>query len=346
MKIKAILFDLDGVLIDSPDAIWKAHNLAAKKLGYPTCKREDIYRLIGMKWDDLISVLIPEVDLELFKKTVNDISKIIYKKVNLIGNAKNVLKKLKKMGFKIGIVSGSNRIYCDEQLKRLKVNIDLFDVKVNAEDTLKHKPDPDPILFALKKLNVKPEQVIYIGDSLIDYRSAKSAGVNFIGVLSGVTMIEDFLRNNVIYVMKDISELPDHFKNGKLMFLRKSIAAIVKYDGKILILKRSDKVATYPNQWSFIHGRIENGEVPEKRAEIEVKEETGLNVKIVKKFKELSFYDEKLGIKWQTLPILFEAKNYKVKLNWENTDYLWINPKDAKKYNKYFEKFEKFLEVN
>ncbi|MEM0473214.1 MAG: HAD-IA family hydrolase [Candidatus Aenigmatarchaeota archaeon] len=346
MKIKAILFDLDGVLIDSPDAIWKAHNLAAKKLGYPTCKREDIYRLIGMKWDDLIAVLIPDADIELFKKTANEISRRIYKNVNLLGDAKNVLKKLKKMGFKIGLVSGSNRMYSTEQLTRLKVDLNIFDVRINAEDTIKHKPDPDPLLLALKKLKVKPEQAIYVGDSLLDFRAAKSAGVNFIGALSGVTMVEEFLSNNVIYFIKDIGELPHHFKKGRLVFSRKSITAIVKYDGKILLMKRSDKVATYPNQWSFVHGRIENGETPEKRAEIEIKEETGLDVEFVKKFKEISFYDEKLGIEWHILPVLFKAKSYKVKLNWENTDYLWVKPEDAEKYNKYFAKFKKILEVS
>ncbi|MBU5689191.1 MAG: HAD-IA family hydrolase [Candidatus Aenigmarchaeota archaeon] len=343
MKIKAILFDLDGVLIDSPDAIWKAHNLAAKKLGYPTCKREEIYRLIGMKWDDLIAVLIPEADIELFKKTVNEMNKKVYKYVKLLGNAKKTLKELKKRGFKLALVSGSNKSYADEVLNKLKFDFSLIDVRVHAEDTEKHKPDPDPILFALKKLKVKPQEAIYVGDSLLDYRAAKAAGVNFIGVLSGVTMIEEFLRNNVIYVIKDISELLKHLDHGELMFIRKSVAAIVKYDGRILLLKRSDKVATYKNQWAVIHGRIEDGESVEKRAELEVKEETGLKVKFLKKGKMIVFDDRTLGISWHITPVLFEAKDYKVKLNWENTDYIWVKPEEMKKYNDYLKLFEKFV---
>jgi HAD superfamily hydrolase (TIGR01549 family) len=345
MRIKAILFDLDGVLIDSPDAIWKAHNLAAKKLGYPTCKKEEIYRLIGMKWDDLIAILLPEADIELFKKTVNEMYKDVYKHVKLIGNANKVLKELKKRGFKLGLVSGSNRSYADDILKALKFDFSVLDVRVHSEDTERHKPDPDPILLALKKLKVKSKEAIYIGDSLIDYRAAKAAGVNFIGALSGVTMMEEFLQNNVIYIIKDIGELLKHLNNGELMFVRKSVAAFVKFDGRILLLKRSDKVATYQNQWAVIHGRIEDGEDAEKRARIEVKEETGLDARVIKKGREVVFDDRALGISWHMIPVLLEAKEHKVKLNWENTDYIWAKPEDIKKYNDYLKVFEKFLEA-
>jgi HAD superfamily hydrolase (TIGR01662 family) len=345
MRIKAILFDLDGVLVDSPDAIWKAHNLAAKKLGYPTCKKEEIYRLIGMKWDDLIAILLPEADIELFKKTVNEMYKDVYKHVKLIGNANKVLKELKNRGFKLGLVSGSNRSYADDVLKALKFDFSVLDVRVHSEDTERHKPDPDPILLALKKLKVKPKESIYIGDSLIDYRAAKAVGVNFIGALSGVTMMEEFLKNNVIYIIKDIGELLRHLNDGELMFVRKSVAAFVKFDGRILLLKRSDKVATYQNQWTVVHGRIEDGEAVEKRAKIEVKEETGLNAKVIKKGKEVVYDDRVLGISWHIIPVLLETKEHKVRLNWENTDYIWVKPEEIKKYNDYLKVFEKFLEA-
>jgi len=345
MRIKAILFDFDGVIIDSPDAFWKVHNLAAKKLGYPTCKKEEIYRLIGMKWDDLIAILLPEADIELFKKTVNEMYMDVYKNVKLIGNANKTLNELKKKGFKLGLVSGSNKSYADNVLSALKFDLSVLDIRVHSEDTERHKPDPDPILFALKKLRVKPKEAIYVGDSLIDFKTAKSAGVNFIGVLSGVNMIEDFLKNNVIYIIKDIGELPKHFKDGELMFVRKSIAAFVKFDDRILLLKRSDKVATYQNQWAVVHGRIEDGEAVEKRAQIEVKEETGIDAKIIKKGKLVVYDDKPLGISWHIIPVLLEAKENKVRLNWENTDYLWVKPKEIKKYNDYLKLFENFLGV-
>ncbi len=345
MKIKAILFDLDGVLVNSPDAIWKAHNMAAKKLGYPLCKREEIYRLIGMKWDDLISVLIPEADVELFKKTVNQMVKKVYKNVRLLGNAKKTLKELKKRGFKLGLVSGSNKSYADDILNKLNFDFELLDIRIHAEDTERHKPDPDPILLALEKLNVKANETIYVGDSLLDFWAARAAGVNFIGVLSGVTLIEEFLKNNVIFVIKDIGDLIKYMNNGELMFIRKTVASIVKFDGRILILKRSDKVATYPNQWAVIYGRLEDGESPEKRAVLEIKEETGLDVKLLKKGKKIVYDDKEIGISWHIIPLLFEAKNHKVKLNWENTNYLWVKPEELKKYNSYLSVFENFLEV-
>lgn len=345
MKIKAILFDLDGVLIDSPEAIWKTHNLTAKKLGYPTCKKEDIYKLIGMKWEDLITTLIPNADVKKFIEVNIEISRQVYKKVKLIGNADAVLRKLKERGFRLALVSGSHRKYAIYQLTRLGFDIKMLDIMVNAEDTVKHKPDPDPILFALKKMKIKPEDAIYIGDSLLDYRAAKSAGVHFIGTLSGVSKLEDFLKNNVIYIIENIGELLNHFNNGELMFVRKSVAAFIKFDGKILLLKRSDNVATYPRMWAIVHGRLESGENPERRARKEIEEETGLKVKLVKKGDVITVNDRKMGISWQFYPFLFETNSPKVKLNWEHTDYVWVDERDVGKYNKDFVEYKKFLKT-
>ncbi|MCX8179537.1 MAG: HAD-IIIA family hydrolase [Candidatus Aenigmarchaeota archaeon] len=343
MKIKAVLFDLDGVLVNSPYFIWKSHNMAARKLGYPTCKKEALYKLIGMKWDDVIVSLIPQADVELFKKTANEFLKKMYGKIKLLGKANHTLKKLKSHGIKIGIVSGSNRKYADEVLKAVKLNIKLIDIRVHAEDTKMHKPHPEPILLALKKLDIAPQEAIYVGDSLLDFKAAKSAGVNFIGSLSGVTKAEEFLSSNVVYLVKDVSELPKYFEDRNFMFVRKTVAVIVKFQEKILLLKRSKRVATYPNQWSVVHGRIEDGESIEKRAIKEVKEETCLDTRVLRKGKKIIYIDENLGITWHMFPVLVEAKNDKVKLNWENAAYKWVKPEEIKNYNKYLEVFESFL---
>ncbi len=299
-----------------------------------------------MKWDDIIAILWPEADVELFKKTVNEVWEDVYKRVKLIGNANRVLRELKKKGLKLALVSGSNRAYADDVLRKLKFDFSLLDARIHSEDTQRHKPEPDPILLALKKLKVKAREAIYIGDSLLDYRAAKAAGVNFIGTLSGVANREEFLENGVVHIIKDISELPKHFKNKEFMFVRKTVAAIVVHDGRVLLLKRSDKVAVYQNQWAVVHGRIEDGESIEKRAEIEVKEETGLDVKLIKKGKKIVYEDKALGISWHMFPVLFEAKSHKVRLNWENTDYLWVKVEEMEKYNKYLELFKDFLKVH
>ena len=116
----------------------------------------------------------------------------------------------------------------------------------------------------------------------------------------------------------------------------KIVTSFIKNKNKLLILKRSDKVRSMKGLWSGVSGLIENEEAPINRAKIEIFEEVGIIedkitlVKVIEKIKISSPQYE--NHEWIVFPFLFETKQTEIKLNWENSEYKWINDKELKNY--------------
>jgi len=117
----------------------------------------------------------------------------------------------------------------------------------------------------------------------------------------------------------------------------KIVTSFIKDEQKILILKRSDKVKTMKGLWAGISGIIEKNETPLTRAKIEIFEETGIaehKIKLIKSAEKLRVNSPQYeNHEWEIFPFLFEAKNPEIKLNWENSEYLWITIDELKNYN-------------
>lgn len=109
--------------------------------------------------------------------------------------------------------------------------------------------------------------------------------------------------------------------------------------GKILILRRSDKVRTYKGMWGGVAGYVEEDEKPYDTAIKEIKEETGLEKEDVELLKQLNpvyftdFYN-KQRYDWKIFPFLFKIKEKrKIKIDWEHSQYRWISPSQIKKFD-------------
>ena len=116
----------------------------------------------------------------------------------------------------------------------------------------------------------------------------------------------------------------------------KIVTSFIRDNDKLLILKRSDKVKSMKGLWAGISGIIENNEEPLQRAKIEIFEEVGITedkITLTKSTKEMRVNSPQYkNHEWEIFPFLFEAKNPTVKLNWENSDFKWINIEDLKNY--------------
>jgi 8-oxo-dGTP pyrophosphatase MutT (NUDIX family) len=114
---------------------------------------------------------------------------------------------------------------------------------------------------------------------------------------------------------------------------------IIDEKGRLLILKRSDKVRTYKGLWGGIAGYVEEGEKPINTAYKEIFEELGLkkeDVKLLNNISPIKFTDtyENKSYNWTIFPFLFNTyKKDKVQIDWEHTNYKWILPKDVEKFN-------------
>ena len=124
-------------------------------------------------------------------------------------------------------------------------------------------------------------------------------------------------------------------KNSNLRFTN-IVTSFIKNDDKILILKRSDKVKSMKCLWAGISGIIENNETPLTRAKIEIFEEAGIHeeqIELLKAVQQIKISASQYkNHEWNIFPFLFNAKNPEIKLNWENSDFNWIEPSQIKNY--------------
>lgn len=120
------------------------------------------------------------------------------------------------------------------------------------------------------------------------------------------------------------------------MYSTKIVTSFIKDDEKLLILKRSNKVKTMKGLWAGVSGIIENDEEPLKRAKIEIFEEVGITeekIKLIKAVKEMKVNSPQYeNHEWEIFPFLFETKNPTIKLNWENSEFKWINVDELENY--------------
>lgn len=181
--IKAVIFDVDGVLIDSFEANLKFFQSLMVYFGYSPPSREVYKKMFHLHMMDVISILTKSKSEEEIKKiwmTGKERSKVPYpdELTSTPKNLETILKALNK-DYVLGIVTNRirNGVYTLPQLAKLKK---YFKVVIYYEDTIKHKPDPDPLLLAAKKLAVKPTDTVYIGDQQIDIQAAKAAGMKII----------------------------------------------------------------------------------------------------------------------------------------------------------------------
>ena len=120
------------------------------------------------------------------------------------------------------------------------------------------------------------------------------------------------------------------------MYSTNIVTSFIKNDDKILILKRSDKVKSMKCLWAGISGIIENNETPLTRAKIEIFEEAGIHeeqIELLKAIQQIKISSPQYkNHEWNIFPFLFKAKNPEIKLNWENSDFNWIEPSQIKNY--------------
>tara|TARA_B100001105_G_scaffold192225_1_gene156287 strand:+ start:184 stop:588 length:405 start_codon:yes stop_codon:yes gene_type:complete len=121
------------------------------------------------------------------------------------------------------------------------------------------------------------------------------------------------------------------------MHSTKIVTSFIRNNDKLLILKRSEKVKSMKGLWAGISGIIENNEIPLQRAKIEIFEEVGITeekIKLIKSAKEMRINAPQYkNHEWEVFPFLFESEKPNVSLNWENSEFRWIEVQELKNYD-------------
>ncbi|OYT31550.1 phosphatase [Candidatus Woesearchaeota archaeon] len=183
--MKAVLFDLDGVIVDSRRAHVLSFQKVLKEKGV-SISFSELKKFFGVLDVDIFKRLIKKKKikasaLELSKKR-RKIASSFFKNIKLFSGVKSLLKKLKNK-YLIGLATSSSFSKTEFILETFKLK-EYFDAVVVREDVKKHKPDPEVYLKLAKKLKVKPEECVVIEDSVAGVEAARRAGMFCVAVLN------------------------------------------------------------------------------------------------------------------------------------------------------------------
>lgn len=210
MKYNTVIFDFDYTLADATYGIVSSFNHAFSRLGISECDCERIKRTVGLSLDEAFVQLTGNEDKSLINSFRNlfreKADEVMSKNTVLFEDTVNTLQKLKHDGVNTGIVTTKYHYRIDETLNIHGIS-DLVDVIVGGEDVKVPKPSPEGLLLAIDSLNAKLNEVLYIGDSLVDAKTALAANVDFAAVTTGTTDKEDFSQYPCVKILKNLSEL-------------------------------------------------------------------------------------------------------------------------------------------
>jgi len=204
---KALVFDFDGTLVDSIGSIWEEYQRVMEAMNLKRVTHREFTRHIGRAWADVITSLWPGVDPKEFTSHYRLEAEV----VKPIDGADMALEKLAEK-YVLAIMSARGGETLNPHLRRMGYNLELFKAVYHRNNLKYNKPDPRAILQVCKRLKVKPGDVIYIGDSIVDAECALKAGAGFIAVLSGGAYPEDFREMGVTDIIGSVAELPSHLE--------------------------------------------------------------------------------------------------------------------------------------
>lgn len=211
MKYSTYLFDFDYTLADSSRGIVICFRNVLTRHGHTSVTDEEIKRTIGKTLEDSFSILSGITDsgtLASYKKEyVKEANTYMTINTKLFPETVAVLSALKAQGAKIGIISTKFRYRILETLNQYFPK-NFFDIIIGGEDVKQAKPDPQGIKKALRRLHRQKKETLYIGDSTVDAETAQRAGVDFVGVLNGMTTCEELAAYPHRQILDNLTLLP------------------------------------------------------------------------------------------------------------------------------------------
>lgn len=216
--IKAVLFDLDGTLIDSIEDLADSTNFALEKFSFPTHKVEKFRYFIGDGMSKLIERALPEVSRNT--ETIIRVKECFMEhyrshfadKTYVYEGIPELLARLKDNGLKLAVLSNKANEMVSVIIEKLFG--ECFDVVYGKVEGYATKPDPELAKRVLEELNVTPEECVMVGDSGMDAAMAVNLGCIGIGVLWGFRTQEELLQNGAHYIANNPDEVFDIVKKG------------------------------------------------------------------------------------------------------------------------------------
>lgn len=214
LRPAVVVFDLDGTLI-----VFKLNVRAAKQRIIQRLKELGL-NTQGITADDSVQSIITKtlgnnsgVEREFVRREVLDVMKKFEINASAVAEPREgaayVLQELKKRGYRVAVATNTHRDAALRALERSGLLSDI-DFLATRDDVENLKPRGDILRHLLERLNVKPHDALYIGDSIHDMQAAAEAGVPFIGIEGGIHPGKELQRGSILPVLKELHGLLDY----------------------------------------------------------------------------------------------------------------------------------------
>jgi phosphoglycolate phosphatase len=208
---KVILFDMDGTLVDTVDDLAASISYTLQKLDLPLKSREEVQSYLGNGIPILVELALP-IDKKDKKEEATKIFKDYYKD-HLADFTKpydgivELINTLLASSFRLAVISNKIQAPLDTLVNRFFGSS--FEYIIGQRDDLKQKPAPDSVYLALKLMNVEKRDALYVGDSDVDFMTAKNANVDCVSCTWGFKTKQQLISYGAKHIIDKPSELLD-----------------------------------------------------------------------------------------------------------------------------------------
>lgn len=218
MKYKAVLFDLDGTLLNTIGDIAGAMNHALKQHGFPTHSDEAYYDMVGWGLDVLSERALPEdADLEKLLPSIKKMWLEYYRehpadKTFPYDGVEGLLSALVEANVSLGVLTNKPHEMAEQAVAALLPER-YFATIIGLDDRFPRKPDPTSLLHMLEQVRVAPEEACMVGDSEVDMETARNAGVGAVAVSWGFRTLETLREAGADVTVHSVDELRRYLLN-------------------------------------------------------------------------------------------------------------------------------------
>ena len=206
-KIRGVIFDLDGTLIDSYQAIFLSFQYAYENMELPPLSYEETRRVVGLgltlTFNDLLGKERTPEALRLFRKRYWE---VFPEHTRFLPGAKETIFELHRRRIRQAIATNKLGRFSRAIVKHFGVE-GFFAAILGDEDVALNKPDPEMLLAAIEKLALPREEVVMVGDSLVDIQAAQNTGIRIFAIPSGSTKREALEQAKPTVILDRLTDL-------------------------------------------------------------------------------------------------------------------------------------------
>ncbi len=208
--VKGILFDLDGTLVDSYEAISFSLNKAREHFGLEELTVDEIRKMVGLGLEVLVEKSMGKDNVKEGVRIFREHYGVVFsEKTKVLPQVAETVIKLHRLGIKMAVTSNKPSKYCTPILE----NFDLaryMTIILGPMDVANAKPEPDMVFKALETMNLNKNEVAYVGDMVVDIETCRNAGIPVWVIPSGSQTREELMKGKpdiILYNFSDIVEL-------------------------------------------------------------------------------------------------------------------------------------------